>query len=51
MKIEYPKWLYHRTEPARIVQDPAEHEALGPEWAESPAAFFDLPAPPKKGKK
>lgn len=49
MKIEYPKWLYHRTEEPRIVEDPDEHAALGPDWAETPAAFFELP--PKKVKK
>lgn len=36
---QYPKWLYHATEPARVVADPDEHAALGPEWAETPAAF------------
>lgn len=35
-KIEYPKFLYHATEPARIVADASEHAAAGPEWAESP---------------
>ena len=33
----YPKWLYHPTEPAKVVQNEAEHKALGPEWVESPA--------------
>ena len=37
MKIEYPKWLYSRTEKPRIVKDQAEHLALGPGWFESPA--------------
>lgn len=34
----YPKWLYHETEPARIVQDAdehAEHEENG--WVDTPA--------------
>lgn len=39
---EFPKWMYHRTEPAVIIDDPAEQEALGPDWAEHPAAF-DVP--------
>lgn len=33
----YPKWLYHRSEPARIVEDQVEHLALGDGWVESPA--------------
>jgi hypothetical protein len=37
--------MYHRTEPARIVDDPVEQDALGPEWAETPAAF-DTPEVP-----
>lgn len=36
---EFPKWMYHRTEAARIVDDPIEQDALGPDWAETPAAF------------
>lgn len=52
MKIEYPKWLYHRTAAPVIVQDPEEHAALGEEWADTPAAFVeDAPAPAKKPKK
>jgi len=39
---EFPKWMYHRTEAARIVDDPVEQDALGSDWAESPAAF-DVP--------
>jgi hypothetical protein len=42
---EFPKWMYHRTEPARIVDDPIEQDALGPDWAETPAAF-DVPKVP-----
>jgi hypothetical protein len=33
----YPKFLYSATEPAVIVQDEAEHAALGAGWFESPA--------------
>lgn len=61
----YPSWRYHASEPPRIVNSEAEDNALGVEWADSPAAFdvseadkadaADLPvedAPkPKKGKK
>ncbi len=39
MKAEFPKMLYHRTENPRIVNDPSELEALGPDWKESPAEF------------
>lgn len=39
---EFPKWMYHRTEAAVIVDDPDQQEALGPDWAEHPAAF-DVP--------
>lgn len=41
--MSYPKWIYHASEPARIVADAAEQEAAGPEWAETPAAFEELP--------
>jgi hypothetical protein len=34
--FRYPKWIYHASEPARIVADEVEHAAAGPEWAESP---------------
>lgn len=39
-KIEYPKALYHATEPCRLVADPVEHAALGADWFEEP-----VPAP------
>ncbi len=39
--------MYHRTEAARIVDDPIEQDALGPDWAESPAAF-DVPDAPSE---
>jgi len=37
----YPSWRYHRTERAVIVNDPAEEAALGPGWADTPAAFSE----------
>lgn len=43
MRIEYPKWKYHRTLAACIVQDPAEEAALGVGWANSPADFANEP--------
>jgi hypothetical protein len=44
---EFPKWMYHQTEAARIVDDPVEQDALGPDWAETPAAF-DAPDAPSQ---
>jgi hypothetical protein len=41
---EFPKWLYHRSRPAVIVNDPEEEDMLGPGWADTPAAF-EGPAP------
>lgn len=35
----YPKWKFHRTERAKVVQNEEEDKALGPDWAESPADF------------
>lgn len=52
--MTYPKFLYHRTEQPRIVQDADEQAALGPEWAETPAAFVEsevIEQPVKKGRK
>lgn len=37
--MHFPSWRYHRTEPACIVHDPIEDEALGEGWADTPAAF------------
>jgi len=37
----YPRWKYHRTEPAVIVKSQQEEAELGEGWAESPAAFKD----------
>lgn len=41
MYQQYPKWMYHATKPACVVNDPIEHEELGDDWAESPAAFIE----------
>jgi len=40
----FPTWRYHRTLPACIVATPEADEALGAEWADTPAAF-DEPEP------
>lgn len=33
---EYPKFLYHKTEQAKIVNSEAEQKELGKEWKEVP---------------
>lgn len=46
----YPKWLYHETEPARIVNDAdehAEHEENG--WVDTPAKLQKPEADPDAG--
>lgn len=40
----YPCWLYHASEPARIVDSYEDHEALGDEWATHPD-LVKAPAP------
>lgn len=37
----YPKWIFHKTLPAKIVETKEEHDAQGPEWKETPAAFSE----------
>ena len=37
--MSYPKWKYHRSEPARTIHSEEEEAALGDSWAESPTAF------------
>ena len=37
----YPKWIFHKTLPAMIVETKEEHDAQGPEWKETPAAFIE----------
>lgn len=34
--MDYPKWLYHATEEARIVANEEEHSSLGAGWHEEP---------------
>ncbi|HXG71324.1 MAG TPA: hypothetical protein VNJ04_12030 [Gemmatimonadaceae bacterium] len=47
--IQYPSWLYHATEPARIVESAEEEAALGPAWSDTPAQADEADAK-KKGK-
>jgi hypothetical protein len=42
MTAFHPRWMYHPTEPARIVQTAEELDGLDG-WADSPAAFTALP--------
>lgn len=37
VKKEYPKFLYHKSEKAKIVKDEDEQIELGKEWVSSPA--------------
>lgn len=32
----FPRWLYHASQPPRIVQSRAERQALGPGWQVTP---------------
>lgn len=41
----YPKWLYHPSKPAVVVDGEAAHRALGAGWVESPADFRTEAAP------
>lgn len=44
---KYPRWMYHRTLPATIVNDrDAELACLESGWADTPAAFEDDAPPP-----
>ena len=39
MIITGPTWLYHKTQPPRIIATQAEYDALGPGWVDTPAIF------------
>lgn len=42
MKNEcYPSWRYHATQAPKLVHSKAESDALGKEWADTPAAFAE----------
>ena len=36
MTIVGPTWVYHRTEPPKLLKTQAEYDALGPGWCDSP---------------
>jgi hypothetical protein len=42
---KFPCWRYHRTEAAQFCQTLADEAALGPGWADTPAAFAGEPKP------
>jgi hypothetical protein len=41
---EFPKWKYHASEKALIVDDQAAEEALGLGWFDTPAEALDAAA-------
>lgn len=43
-----PSWKYHANLEPKLVKSEAEDAALGPEWADSPAAF-DPASPQYRG--
>ncbi|NMX39366.1 hypothetical protein HBO34_15940 [Pseudomonas veronii] len=43
---EFPRWVYHRSESARVVETADEQKALGKEWAVIP--FPKDPEPAEK---
>lgn len=51
----YPRWKYHRDGRALVVPDLEAEAALGPGWADTPAAFYappdPAPTPPKRTRK
>ena len=56
----YPRWKYHSDGRALVVPDQEAEAALGPGWADTPAAFYEpdpalpvpeLPPPPKRRRK
>jgi len=32
----YPRWMFHRSKPMTMVQNPEEEAALGPGWSRTP---------------
>lgn len=42
----YPCWRYHATRDAVLVRTRADYDALGPGWADTPAAFPPAPVVP-----
>lgn len=42
----YPKWLYHATKPATLVENEKEEKALGGGWYDNPAKAKPPVQPP-----
>lgn len=42
--MSYPKWLYHKTEGAKLFNSEAEEKEAGADWADTPAKFEEAPA-------
>jgi hypothetical protein len=36
-KVEYPRWVHHKSGEAQVVQNEEEHKKLGKEWKLTPA--------------
>ena len=51
LRKQFPKWKYHRTEPAVIVDNPQAEADLGEGWADSPAVFEPEPGKSKRPEK
>lgn len=49
--MDYPKCLYHADCEPLTVKDEAQHKAVGPLWAESPAEALELKAKAQKPNK
>lgn len=47
MAKNYPRWRYHKTFDARIVQSEAEDIALGEGWEDSYGAFMNVAEAPQ----
>jgi hypothetical protein len=41
-------WRYHATEAPRLIENEQQYKALGPGWADTPAAFGIETAPGKE---
>lgn len=51
LSTEFPKWKYHATEPARIVNDQDEEDALGAGWHNTPVKGNEPEEAPQTAKR
>lgn len=42
---DYPRWVFHASEPSRIVRSLEEREGLGPEWHHHPVSDHEATHP------